>query len=811
MIIFSKIFFVLQEKIRKDIKPKIILTITCLLWLFLAFGFFILARPSKLFDDPYSMVLLDRKGEFLGARIASDGQWRFPKTQYLDNKYIICLTEFEDKRFFYHPGIDPLAFARSFHLNLKHSKKISGGSTITMQTIRLSRKNKPRTYFEKLVEVVFAVRMEISLSKDEILKLYASHAPFGGNIVGIEAASWRYFGRSPDNLSWAENAMLAVLPNSPALIHTGKNRDILKAKRDNLLKRIMEKGHISSEEYKMAILEEIPEHPHPYPMHAYHLMNRISSDHAKTGYKGKIKSSIDIKLQQQVAQITKRFNNNYRQNNINNIAAVVIEIETGEILAYIGNADFDSNAEAKDVDMVNAMRSTGSILKPLLYSAMLTEGLMMPRSMLVDIPTRISGYMPENFDQQYDGAVNADEALTKSLNIPFVRLLQTYGIGKFIHILHNSGLTGINKSADHYGLSLILGGAEASLLDITNAYAGMARSLKYYTSHDSRYSTDAYRAATYYHNFYANHFPNDKPTDFLSASAIWHCLNTLTGVLRPETESRWQYFSSKQKIAWKTGTSFGFKDAWTVGVTPDYAVGVWVGNATGEGRPGIVGVRIAAPVFFEIINVLPAYKTWFDTPFDDMVKTSVCRTSGHIAGEYCYPTDSLYIPKNCVNTELCPYHQLFHLDNSGKFRVNADCYPVSRMQKRSYFVLPPAMEHFYMLKNPQYSKPPHFMEGCSELSEDRSKEIMEIIYPENLSNILIPVDISGDTLKVVFKAKHRNPNAEIFWHINENYYGSTKIFHEISIMLPQGEYRLSLVDNEGNISIRNFRIVGKRR
>jgi penicillin-binding protein 1C len=809
MIIFSKIFFALLSDIRKDIKPLIVLSVSALVWIAFIFTFFGLLRPSKLFDDPYSLVLLDRNGEFLGARIATDGQWRFPKTQYLDDKYIICLTEFEDKRFFYHPGIDPLAFARSFHLNLKHSKKVSGGSTITMQTIRLSRKNKPRTYFEKLVEVIYAVRMEISHSKDEILKLYASHAPFGGNIVGIEAASWRYFGRSPENLSWAENAMLAVLPNSPALIHTGKNRELLKTKRDALLKRLLNKGHISLEEYELAILEEIPEHPHPYPMHAYHLISGISSDINNNGNTAKIKSSIDINLQQQVNQITQRFNNNYRQNNINNIAAIVIDIDSGEIIAYVGNAGFASNAEAKDVDMVTAMRSTGSILKPILYTAMLSEGLMMPRSILVDIPTRISGYMPENFDMQYDGAVNADEALTRSLNIPFVRMLQSYGIGKFIHILNNVGLQKIDKSADHYGLSLILGGAEASLLDITNAYASMARSLKYYNANNSRYHAYSYVPASYYKDNYKNRQDIDKPTDFLSASAIWYCLNTLTGIKRPEAESRWQYFSSKQKIAWKTGTSFGLKDAWTVGVTPDYAVGVWVGNATGEGRPGIVGVRIAAPVFFEIINILPSYKKWFDTPYDDMVKTSVCRISGHIAGDYCHLSDSLYIPKNCVNTELCPYHQLFHLDNSGRFRVNADCYPVSQMQKRSYFVLPPAMEYFYVLNNPGYSKAPEYMQGCKELSENRSKEIMEIIYPENLSNILIPVDISGDTLKVIFKAKHRNPDAEIFWHINENYYGSTKIFHEISVMLPEGEFKLSLVDNEGNLSSRNFKIVGK--
>lgn len=778
---------------------------------FSIFLVFIFSLSSDLFEDPYSTVLLDRNGEILGASIADDGQWRFPESENLHENYILCLTQFEDKRFYHHPGIDPIALARAFYLNIKHGKTVSGGSTLSMQTIRLSRKNKSRTYFEKVIEIFLALRLELKYSKDEILRLYASHAPFGGNVVGIEAASWRYFGRSPDNLSLAEYAMLAVLPNSPSLIHTGRNRDILKEKRDNLLYNLYQSGYIDKVEFELSVLEKIPEHPHPYPLHAFHLLNRAKRELSQDQLSKKIHSSIDIDLQKKVNFIVNRRNKTYSANGVNNIAAIIIKIDSGEVLAYTANASFFSDVDAKAIDMITAKRSTGSILKPFLYSAMLTEGQLLPSSMIADIPTRISGYMPENFEKTFDGAVNADVALTRSLNIPFVRMLQSYGVGKLINILRQVGLKSVDKSAEHYGLSLILGGAESSLWEVAGGYAGMARSLKYYTDNNSLYSNICYEPPNYLiQEESINTTTTNRPTSFLSAGAIYHCMNALTGVQRPEQESMWKYYSSRQPVAWKTGTSFGYKDAWTVGLTPDYVVGVWVGNASGEPKPNIVGIRLAAPVFFEIINILPQYKSWFSVPYDDLVKTSICKISGYLAGNNCKQIDSIYIPASGLNYKICPYHKLYHLDKTGTYRVNSQCYPISDMQRASIFVLPPAMEYYYRLKNPHYKGIPPFLEGCYEQSRDRSTEVMEIIYPNNLASIYIPVDITGDTLSVVFKVKHTDSDATIFWHINNEFHNNTKSFHENALRLPEGSYTLTLVDDKGNALKRRFRIISER-
>jgi len=782
--------------------------------LFSAIGFwvtlillFIFCLPSPLFNDPYSTVVLDRNGELLGVKISPDGQWRFPETVAVSDKFEACIIAYEDKRFYYHPGIDPFSMLRAIKQNVSSGETISGGSTLTMQVIRLSRKGKSRTIFEKGIEAILALRLELGYSKQEILNLYASHAPFGGNVVGIEAASWRYFGRNPEELSWAENAMLAVLPNAPSMIHTDKNRDLLKLKRDKLLKKLHKEGTITDTEFELALDEDIPAHPLPYPMYAYHLVNRAASEYSNASYK--IKTSIDLQLQKQANDIINLYNQRYLRNNINNIACLVIEVETGNAVIYVGNGDINSNIPEKAVDMVNANRSTGSILKPFLYSAALSAGELLPKTLLKDIPTKIGSFSPENFEREYSGAVPANEALARSLNIPFVYVLKEYGIMRFLYILKSLGLNSINKSSEHYGLSLILGGAESSLWDICAAYASMARSLKHFNELQSRYSSSDYHPASYIKTEApGNKEKAIKETGFLSAASIWFAFEAMSSVNRPGQEKQWQTFSSKQKVSWKTGTSFGFKDAWSIAVTPEYVVGIWVGNATGEGRSGITGLRVAAPVLFEILNVLPNYKSWFETPYDELVYAAVCHESGYLKGQYCPVADSMWIPAAGINSDACPYHKLLNLDATGTAQVNSDCYPVDMMQQQAWFVLPPTMEAYYRISNSWYQTVPPYLEGCAEISV-KSGEIMELIYPSQLSRVYIPVDLNGDTLPAVFKAAHRDDNSTIYWYVNTDYFGSTKNFHEMGFKLPPGKYTLTLMDDKGNKISKEFGVVSK--
>ncbi|MFN4253848.1 MAG: penicillin-binding protein 1C, partial [Saprospiraceae bacterium] len=591
---------------------------------FLIFIIWLFCLPDPLFQKPVSTVLEDRNGELLGARIAADGQWRFPMGGDLPEKYVACAVAFEDKRFWWHPGVDPVGLGRAVWQNLKTGRVVSGGSTLTMQVIRLARDNPPRTVWEKLVEIFMATRLELTHSKRTILAYYAANAPFGGNVVGLEAASWRYFAKRPALLSWAEAAVLAVLPNSPALIHPGRNRQALLDKRNRLLDKLLADGKLTARECELAKEEPLPDQPQPLPQLAPHLLDRLTVDggrstatnrppstvHRQPSTVNRLSSTVHRDLQARVAAILARRQEIYRGNGIHNMAAVVIDVPTGEVLAYCGNVPGAGAEHGEQVDIIAAPRSTGSILKPYLYALALESGDILPGSLLTDVPTQLGSYKPENFYENYDGAVPARRALIRSLNVPFVLLLQQYGLEKFHHNLQRLGLNTLKKPPSHYGLSLILGGAEANLLDITNTYACMARVLGNFYERNGRYAADDFRPVrwtadggrrTENHPLSTVH---RQPSPLLSAGAIWHTFEAMQAVERPNSSGEWELFRAGRRIAWKTGTSFGFRDAWAAGVTPQYAVGVWVGNADGEGRPGLLGVDMAAPVLFEIFEGL---------------------------------------------------------------------------------------------------------------------------------------------------------------------------------------------------------------
>ncbi|MDR2786512.1 MAG: penicillin-binding protein 1C, partial [Treponema sp.] len=443
---------------------------------------FALSLPDPLFNAPYSPVLYGRKGELLGARVARDGQWRFPPGERVNEKFAGALLEYEDRRFRYHPGIDPAALCRALIQNIRAGRVVSGGSTLTMQTIRLSRQSSRReaglpfrrTLLEKAVEAVLALRLEIALSKDEILALYAAHAPFGGNVVGLEAASWRWFGRPADDLSWAEAATLAVLPNSPSLVHPGRNRELLREKRDALLDRLASRGRIDRETLDLARAEALPAEPLPLPQLAPHLLSRIIAERGVSGQgaPSRIDTTLDGAMQEQADRIMNRRAGRFAANGIMNGACLVMDTRSGEVRAYVGNV---RSAEAADVDIVSSPRSSGSILKPFLFAAMLDSGDILPSSLVSDIPTRVGSYSPENITRNYLGAVPAGAALARSLNIPAVRSLRRYGVGRFARLLRTLGVTTLFRPDDEYGLPLILGGAEVTLWDMAGLYAGLAR------------------------------------------------------------------------------------------------------------------------------------------------------------------------------------------------------------------------------------------------------------------------------------------------------------------------------------------------
>ncbi len=784
---------------KKHLYTVIIITLIILWWF---------SIPGTLFDVPHSTVITSDNDNLLGAHIAKDEQWRFPAVDSVPYKFATSLTLFEDEYFWYHPGVNPFSLFRALRQNIKAGRVVSGGSTITLQVIRLSHPRK-RTVWSKIIEMFQAIRLEATYSKDEILELYASNAPFGGNIVGLNAASWQYFGRPPSQLSWAESALLAVLPNSPALIHPGKNRDLLLSKRDRLLKKILVRNRIDSAEYTLALAEPLPSINRglpsgrpgitiPMPRLAPHLLTRLMKKKEGVIYK----TTLDKELQEGANNVIEHFNSLYRQNNINNIAALILETSSGKVRAYVGNAYSCSRSFQNDVDIITSPRSTGSILKPFLYSGALNEGLLLPHSLIPDIPTYYSDFSPKNYNKRFDGAVSADKALSRSLNVPAVRLLRDYGIEKFMDILQELQLTTITRTSSNYGLSLILGGAEATLWDLAGAYASLARSLKYYNHNSSTYDENAIHKPLLLRN--ETPAVNSMEHPLLSPASIFYVLEALTNAERPTTETGWETFATSRKIAWKTGTSFGFRDAWAIGVTPDYVVAVWVGNATGEGRPGIIGGSAAAPAMFELFRLLPS-TGWFDTPYDDMEPAVVCSKSGFIAGQYCDETDTLYLPITGNPKPTCKYHRLIHLSADGKYRINADCYPVSLMKHKSWFVLPPVMEWYYKSVDPTYRKLPPRFPRC----EAEDEHPMSMIYPKNNTKVFIPVNINGKLGRVVIKATHRSPNATIYWYLDDKYIGETKEIHNMEILPDEGWHTITLTDSAGNRFVRRFYCTGR--
>ena len=727
-----------------------------------------LCIPVPKFDDPYSTVLTARDGELLGARIAADGQWRFPATNNYSEKYIACVLEFEDQQFFRHTGFNPIAFIQAIIENSQAGHVVRGGSTISMQVVRLARKNKPRTYREKMLEVILALRLELRYSKREILNLYAAHAPFGGNVVGIDAAAWRYFHTTPDRLTWSEAATLAVLPNAPSMIHPGKARERLLDKRDALLLRLTDSHfycprryhvpRLSYDDYELALMERLPDKPYDMPMLAYHYL----MDQEKSRRGEHINSSIDYRFQKNVIQAMERHHKANALNQIENAAVYVYDYLNNEVMAYVGN-----NAEAADaamVDMVKAQRSTGSILKPFLFAAMLDEGTLLPTMMLPDIPMSLSGFTPKNYSGQYWGAVPANQALQHSLNAPFVYLLKDFGHQRFHALLKRLKLSGIVFDADHYGLSLIVGGAEASLFDLVNAYAIMAKELA--TGEDlSPYTPEAI-AVTF---------------------------DVMKGLTRPSNQTGWSGFSSAKQVAWKTGTSFGFKDAWTIGITDHYVIGVWVGNSDGEGRPGLTGVGVAAPLMFDVAALLnDTYSHPASTP--ESIEVEVCALSGYPSTELCPRTKMVTMPDVEVKTGPCPYHKKVFLDSTRQYQVLPDCYPVDQRRYEVYFVLPPVLEWFYKKHSAMYRPLPALYPNCATNHPD---DLMAFIYPKSDARVSIPIGIQGDRQQVIFEIAHRDPSKKVYWTLNDVFIGQTRYNHQMPLDVEKGVYVLRCVDEDG--------------
>ncbi|WP_258104850.1 penicillin-binding protein 1C [Marinoscillum sp. MHG1-6] len=732
----------------------------------------------------YSQVILAKDSTFLRVFLNSDKQWCLPPqldSEIPANLRTAVLT-YEDQYFDYHPGVNPIAILRAAYLNAKHQKVVSGGSTITMQVARMM-EDEARTLFQKLIEIVLAIRLEAQYSKEEILREYLTHAPYGSNIRGFSAASFRYFEKKPDQLSWAQAATLAVLPNAPGLIFPGKNNEGLKAKRDQLLSKLLAKREIDQETFELSLLEPIPSEIIPFPLAAPHLTERIHLENELPV----VYTTIDQSIQYETNFFLKQHAAQLQQMGIMNACALVVNNKTGEVASYVGSQNFDDLENQGRVDGVTSQRSSGSILKPFLYAAAIDEGLILPNTLIKDVPTYFESFSPNNASEQFSGIIPASKALIYSLNIPAVRLLNMYGLTKFYNLLESAGVQTLFRTADDYGLPLILGGSEVTPWDMAKLYSGLAKG--------GMFSDITYLKGN----------ENESHRLLISSGASNLILEEMKELIRPGLEFYWKRYGNQKPIAWKTGTSYGHKDAWAVGATPDWTIVVWVGNFNGESNKGLSGMRSAGPLLFNILNILPESedKRWFESDEEDFTEVKICSETGFYANPNCANVELSRVPVNMKPMRICPFHEKRILDESERYIVCSRCWGEHHVEQ-NVLRYPPDV-NYYLWKNGGIVEaiPPHNPK-CPVRQE---RDVLKIIYPLDHANLFVTKDFDGSYQPVVSRLATQFPDREVFWYLDDEFLGSTIRKPSLPLKLKAGAHQLAVVDSEGNRDEVGFSVI----
>lgn len=761
------------------------------LFVFLILLFIIwLIIPLKKLNKDYSTVITDKDNKILRVFLNKDEQWYLPPDDNLKipDKLKTSILYFEDKYFFYHPGINPVSILKSFSENIKKGYISRGGSTITMQVARLNYPQK-RTYINKIKEIFNSLKLELIYSKNEILNMYINNAPYGGNIIGYKAASLYYYQKTPDELTWSEACTLAVLPNSPGIISPVSNNQLLINKKNRLLELLKINKIIDDETFNLALKEPVPSMINKAPFLAPHLSQLL-----KDKYKDQkiIKTNIDFQYQNDIEKIVKNYSKHLQNKGIKNISAIIADTQTGKVLTYVGSQDFFDTENKGEVNGVIAPRSTGSILKPFLYALAIDDGLLLPQTLIKDIPTYFGAFSPENADKKYNGLISMEDSLIRSLNVPAVLTLNEYGVYDYYLFLKKAGLSTLFRKSDEYGLTLILGGAEANLFEITSLYSSLGRLGKFYK---------------------LKVIPSEEIQEekqLISHGASNLILNTLKDLKRPDAEYYWQQYESQFKLAWKTGTSFGNRDAWAVGVNPRYTVGVWVGNFNGESNTNLAGSTSAGSLMFDIFNYLPQknnlQKSWFKKDFNNFEMIEICKDTGFKAGMYCNKKTITDKPVNSKNLKICPYHKPVFLSTDNKYQVCSLCWEAGKYKKENFLFYTPDIIDYLRKRGNIINNIPIHNPLCPSV---QTKNVLKITYPTNNAKIFLPRDIGGISQKISFKVSHLNENNKVYWYIDDKFLGITENNHSKSIEIKKGIHNLSVVDENGNKDFVSFLVERK--
>jgi penicillin-binding protein 1C len=743
--------------------------------------YFIIPPQTPLFQVDYSTTVLDENGKPLRYFLNNQDQWLLPPdTSNIPEKLKQSVIQFEDEAFHSHPGINPLAVIKALYRNITRGEIISGASTITMQVARM-RNPKSRTYFNKMLEMLDALKLEIHYSKEEILRLYLQHAPYGSNIMGYKAASLKYFGKNPDQLTWSEAATLAVLPNAPGLIFPTRSDPLLAKKRDLLLKKLYDNALIPDQTYRLALLEPIPDQFLTFSQDAPHLTQSLKLAHPTQDI---IRTTLNKQTQQKVQVATRKHQEQLNRFGIENTAVLVADTRTGAIKAYMGSADyFDKKAQGM-VDGVQSARSSGSVLKPFLYALSMDDGLIVPQSYIRDLPTYFDGFAPNNASETFQGVATAKEALVNSLNVAAVRLLNAYGVFQFYNFLKEAGVSSLFRSADEYGLPLILGGAEVTVWDMTTLYRGLANKGFFVPLHILQ----------------ADSLQESKGIKLISEGAAHLTLEMLKDLKRPGNEFYWQNFSGQQSIAWKTGTSFGHKDAWAIGVTPEYTIAVWAGNFDGSTNKNLGGAVSAGPLMFDLFQVLGANTTqnWFEKDEKAFTKQTLCALSGFVATEACPETISRDVPAHMKALRKCSYHKIQYFSDNGKYTTCSKCWNTLGAHKKAVTFYPPDIA-YYLRENGQYITPiPGHYPKCEAYTSEKA---LKIIYPNLDAKLFLPRDFDGELQEVICKVGNSRQQSTVYWYLNESYVGETHQNHKLAIQFADGWNTLMVIDDKGSSDV----------
>ncbi len=739
--------------------------------------------PKERLFPPVSTLVYARDGELLRAYTANDDIWRIHcsmvEISHFHQKLVLA---YEDRWFYWHYGINPISIIRAAITNFKAGQILAGGSTLTMQIARMT-EPKARNFASKLKEAVRALQLEWSFSKKELLEIYFNLAPYGGNIEGVGSAALFYFGKPPAKLSIGEIALLTALPNSPTQLRPDVNSQLALLGRNKVLNRLSKMGIISEQQYKDALNESIPSVRRELPFLAPHLCDFLKQRFPQIH---EFHSTIDLKIQNTCQNLLVQHLGGLRGRGISNGAVVVIDNQSMEVLTLVGSANFFDKINSGQVNGAMAPRSPGSALKPFVYALAMDQGIISPKSILEDVPVDYSGYSPENFDDIYHGVVTVEQALAQSLNIPAVNLTAQLNDKGIYSLLKSTGFTTIHRTQSEYGLPIILGSCEVKLLELTTLYASLANKGQFRSYHLLQNEAPAL------------------PKSIISAPVSFIITEILTQLERPELPAYWEFSLNQPKVAWKTGTSYGHRDAWSIGYRPEVTIGVWLGNFSGKGVPDLVGAEVATPLLFNLFNALNNAQSsgWFQIP-DGLDIRLVCALSGMPATENCPETQEEYFIPGISPVQSCTIHKKIKVDDATGQTLCAHCQQNRKFHDKIVTVWPARLAT-WMERNgyPIQQIPAHFS-GCTSVIHGAPP----IIHSPSLDcDYIVREGVEKKYQKILLDAAVSNEVNRIYWFMDGKLLFTCQPEEKVFYSPELGDHRLVCMDDLGRSSEMILRI-----